>query len=127
MEISPEIREKLRKNNIPEHTFEKRLYKGESIEEASTRPVQKKTLDEATKEQLKKNKIKYTTYWQRINRGMSPEEAMTRPPQKSNKLTEKEKEIIKEYGVPQELAERRLRYPNWTRKQALTTPPSKKS
>ena len=56
---------------------------------------------------------------------MSSEEAMTKAPQKSNKLTEKEKKIIKEHGVSEELAKRRLRYPNWTRKQALTTPPSK--
>lgn len=125
MEITPEIRAKLKENNIPEHTFEKRLYKGESIEEASTRPFQKKTLDEETKATLRKNGIKYTTYWQRVNRGMSSEEAMTKAPQKSNKLTEKEKEIIKEHGVSEELAKRRLRYPNWTRKQALTTPPSK--
>lgn len=125
MEISPEIKAKLKRNNIPEHTFEKRLYKGESVEEASTRPLQKKTLDEKTKETLRKNKIKYTTYWQRVNRGMTPEEAMTKPPQKSNKLTAKEKEIIKEYGVSEQLAKRRLRYPNWTRKEALTTPPSK--
>ena len=101
------------------------MYKGESVEEASTRPLQKKTLDEKTKETLRKNKIKYTTYWQRVNRGMTPEEAMTKPPQKSNKLTAKEKEIIKEYGVSEQLAKRRLRYPNWTREEALTTPPSK--
>ena len=56
MEITPEIRAKLKKNNIPEHTFEKRLYKGESIEEASTRPFQKKTLDDATKETLRKKR-----------------------------------------------------------------------
>lgn len=74
MEITPEIKAKLKRNNIPEHTFEKRLYKGESVEEASTRPLQKKTLDEKTKETLRKNKIKYTTYWQRVNRGMTPEE-----------------------------------------------------
>ncbi|MDK7284307.1 hypothetical protein [Staphylococcus pettenkoferi] len=125
MEISPEMKARLERNNIPEKTFEKRLYKGESVEEASTRPLQKKTLDKATKETLRKNKIKYTTYWQRVNRGMTPEEAMTKPPQKSNKLTEKEKEIIKEYGVSEQLATRRLRYPNWTREEALTTPPSK--
>ncbi|MBF0795232.1 hypothetical protein [Mammaliicoccus lentus] len=124
MEITPEIQARLKENDIPEHTFEKRLYKGESIEEASTRPVQKKTLDEETKKILEKNGIKYTTYWQRINRGMSHEKAISQPVQARPNFSEKEKEIMKENGVSERLARRRLRYPNWSRKDALSLPPN---
>ncbi|HCU7653977.1 TPA: hypothetical protein OVC47_001563 [Staphylococcus aureus] len=126
MEVSDEIKKRLKKNNIPEKTYIKRRYKGEDIEEASTRPVQQKKLDKQTKEELEKRGIQYVTYWQRRNRGMSHEQAMTQPKQKRVKFTDEEKRIMKEHNVSESLARRRMRYSKWTREQVLTTPPRNK-
>lgn len=126
MEITPEIRARLKENDIPEETFRKRVYNGENIERASTRPVQQKKLDEATKKELEKRGIRYFTYWLRRKRGMSHEQAMKQPVQKKHVFSDKEKEIMKENNVSEALAKRRLRYSTWTREEALSTPPKKK-
>ncbi|MFH6578679.1 hypothetical protein ACHM05_06575, partial [Staphylococcus aureus] len=98
---------------------------GESIEKASTRPVQEKKLDDATKKELEKRGIPYLTYYKRIKRGMPYEEAIKKPVQKKVVFSEKDKEIMKKHNVSESLAKRRLRYSTWTREKALTTPPKK--
>lgn len=125
MDITPEIKKRLKQNDIPEQTFITRVYKGEDVDRASTRPVQKKTLDKVTKKELEKNGIPYLTYYARIKRGMSHEEAMKKPVQKKNVFSKKEKQIMEKHNVSESLAKRRLRYSTWTRKDALTTPPRK--
>lgn len=125
MEITPELKTRLKENDIPEDTFVRRVYRGESIEKASTRPVQEKKLDDATKKELEKRGIPYLTYYKRIKRGMPYEEAIKKPVQKKVIFSEKDKEIMKKHNVSESLAKRRLRYSTWTREKALTTPPKK--